>query len=62
MTEKTKQFPRGFLWGGATAANQFEGGFDEGGSGFANSDTARAVKPEERKTMCGEFSSPMALG
>ncbi|WP_153056941.1 family 1 glycosylhydrolase, partial [Streptococcus suis] len=22
-----KQFPKGFLWGGATAANQFEGGF-----------------------------------
>ena len=21
----TKQFPEGFLWGGATAANQFEG-------------------------------------
>ena len=23
----TKQFPEGFLWGGATAANQFEGGW-----------------------------------
>lgn len=57
----TKQFPEGFLWGGATAANQFEGGFDEGGRGFATSDTARAVKPEERKTMGGEFSSPMTL-
>ncbi|MGU7933890.1 family 1 glycosylhydrolase, partial [Streptococcus suis] len=31
----TKQFPKGFLWGGATAANQFEGGFGEGGRGFA---------------------------
>lgn len=28
-----------FLWGGATAANQFEGGFDEGGRGLATSDT-----------------------
>ena len=26
----TKQFPEGFLWGGATAANQFEGGWKEG--------------------------------
>ena len=24
-------FPKGFLWGGATAANQFEGGWNEGG-------------------------------
>ena len=30
----TKQFPEGFLWGGATAANQFEGGWKEGGKGM----------------------------
>lgn len=24
-------FPENFLWGGATAANQCEGGFDQGG-------------------------------
>ena len=23
-----KQFPEGFLWGGAVAANQYEGGYD----------------------------------
>lgn len=55
----TKQFPDGFLWGGATAANQFEGGFNEGGRGFATSDTARAVRPEDRKSMGGEFTTPM---
>lgn len=27
-----------FLWGGATAANQVEGGFNEGGRGLANVD------------------------
>ena len=26
-----RKFPDGFLWGGATAANQFEGGWDQGG-------------------------------
>ena len=24
-------FPKNFLWGGATAANQYEGGWQEGG-------------------------------
>lgn len=31
-------FRQGFLWGGATAANQYEGGYDEGGRGLATSD------------------------
>lgn len=26
-------FPKGFLWGGATVANQYEGGWREGGKG-----------------------------
>lgn len=29
-----KRMPKGFLWGGATAANQFEGGWQEGGKGL----------------------------
>ena len=32
-------FKKNFLWGGATAANQFEGGYNEGGRGLATSDT-----------------------
>lgn len=28
-------FPKNFLWGGATAANQFEGGWNEGGKGIS---------------------------
>ena len=32
------KFPENFLWGGATAANQFEGGFAEGGKGVNSSD------------------------
>ena len=56
MTEK--QFPKGFLWGGATAANQFEGAWNEGGRGPATSDIAIAVKPEDRKNMA-EFAAPM---
>ena len=37
----TRQFPEGFLWGGATAANQYEGGWKEGGKGISVSDCAR---------------------
>ena len=31
-------FPKNFLWGGATAANQYEGGWNEDGKGPALSD------------------------
>ncbi|MDY6035459.1 MAG: 6-phospho-beta-glucosidase [Bulleidia sp.] len=31
-------FPKGFLWGGATAANQCEGAYQENGRGLANVD------------------------
>ena len=31
-------FPKDFLWGGAIAANQCEGGFDQGGRGLSSAD------------------------
>ena len=31
-------FPEGFLWGGATAANQYEGGYLDGGKGLSTLD------------------------
>lgn len=37
MTEKLT-FPDGFLWGGATAANQCEGAYNLEGRGLANVD------------------------
>ena len=33
-----------FLWGGATAANQCEGAYNEGGRGLANVDICPAGK------------------
>lgn len=38
MVLKEKGFPKDFLWGGATAANQCEGGYKQGGRGLANVD------------------------
>lgn len=37
-----KKFPDGFLWGGATAANQFEGGWNLGGKGLSVADVVPA--------------------
>ena len=34
----SKKFPKGFLWGGAAAANQFEGAYNEGGKGLSVQD------------------------
>lgn len=38
MTETTTAFPTGFLWGGATAANQIEGAYATGGKGLSVQD------------------------
>lgn len=46
------RLPEGFLWGGATAANQCEGGYLEGKRGLANVDVIPA----------GEDRFPVALG
>lgn len=41
-------FPENFLWGGATAASQVEGGYDRGGRGLSTSDMV-AYKPRTGK-------------
>lgn len=38
MESLNKKFPEGFLWGGATAANQCEGAYNEGGKGLSTAD------------------------
>jgi len=35
-------FPENFLWGGAVAAHQFEGGWDAGGKGVSIADVMTA--------------------
>ncbi|MBR4471703.1 MAG: family 1 glycosylhydrolase [Erysipelotrichaceae bacterium] len=44
------KFPKDFLWGGATAANQYEGGWNEGGKGPNTSDAmTNGAHTEPRK-------------
>lgn len=42
-----KGFPKNFLWGGATAANQCEGAYLEGGKGLSVSDTMTVGSHQE---------------
>ena len=44
-------FPEGFLWGGATAANQYEGGCFEGGRGLATQDVRTAGSRAKKRTV-----------
>jgi len=43
-----KEFPKDFLWGGATAANQLEGGFNLGGKGLSTADMIPYIPKHER--------------
>jgi 6-phospho-beta-glucosidase len=45
---KQTPFPEGFLWGGATAANQLEGAYNEGGKGLSIFDMVTFIPKEER--------------
>jgi 6-phospho-beta-glucosidase len=49
MTAMRQGFPEDFLWGGATAANQLEGGYNEGGKGMSSADVIAWV-PKEKRT------------
>ncbi|KAF9404220.1 hypothetical protein HW555_014451 [Spodoptera exigua] len=45
MFTKQTGFPKGFLWGGATAANQIEGAYLEDGKGLSTSDLVAYKDP-----------------
>ena len=60
-------FPKNFLWGGATAANQFEGGWDADGKGVSSADVCtRGSKKIPRKvtykTPDGEIHADFMFG
>ncbi len=47
-------FSDNFLWGGATAANQCEGGYDKGNRGLANVDVI-PYGPDRFPVMMGDM-------
>jgi 6-phospho-beta-glucosidase len=47
----TVKFPEGFLWGGATAANQLEGAYNEGGKGLNLADVLPGGKDNRLKLL-----------
>ncbi|WP_186577937.1 glycoside hydrolase family 1 protein [Aquibacillus kalidii] len=47
----TVKFPEGFLWGGATAANQLEGAYQEGGKGLNLADVLPGGKENRLKLL-----------
>lgn len=62
-------FPKNFLWGGATSAAQYEGGFAEGGRGPSHMDYIDFIPPEQRQSNagneevdCARFTRNKALG
>ncbi|WP_182201681.1 glycoside hydrolase family 1 protein [Paraliobacillus salinarum] len=48
MQDMNLTFPEGFLWGGATAANQIEGAYNEDGKGLSTADMVCYQSKEER--------------
>lgn len=50
---EVKTFPKGFLWGGATAANQCEGAYNVDGRGLANVDVV-PTGPDRFPIIAGE--------
>ncbi|MDQ1234397.1 6-phospho-beta-glucosidase [Paenibacillus sp. SORGH_AS306] len=48
MTNVQQGFPKDFLWGGATAANQLEGAYNVDGKGLSSADMIAYIPKEER--------------
>ncbi|MFD1441684.1 glycoside hydrolase family 1 protein [Lacticaseibacillus hegangensis] len=49
------QFPKGFLWGGASAASQYEGAFDLDGKGLSTADVVPRYTSEQRQKYAHPF-------
>lgn len=50
-------FPKNFMWGGATAATQYEGGYNEGGRGLATNDFVTGGSQAQGRRITCRFSN-----
>ena len=60
MNKSIAEFPLGFLWGGATAANQIEGAYNVDGRGLATTDLLPYISIEDRTTAGETFRQTKA--
>ncbi len=60
MNKSKAEFPEGFLWGGATAANQIEGAYDVGHRGLATTDLLPFISIDDRATVGETFRQSRA--
>ena len=55
------RFPEGFLWGGAVAANQCEGAYNEDGKGLSTQDvTPKGIKGPATKEPTPDNMKPVS--
>lgn len=60
MNKSKAEFPKGFLWGGATAANQIEGAYDTDHRGLATTDLLPYISIDDRSTVGETFRQSKA--
>ena len=56
METMKNTFPKNFLWGAASASNQIEGAYQEGGKGLSTNDFVRYVEPSNRAKVDTTFT------
>lgn len=55
MRTVREQFPKDFLWGGATSAIQIEGGYQEGGKGLSTADMVTVGSRKDKRRITREL-------
>ena len=51
------KIPEGFLWGGAVAAHQIEGGYDKGGKGISIADVMTVGSASHSRQMASYLTN-----
>jgi len=60
-TTYEKSFPKGFLWGGATAANQVEGAWNLDGKGLSTAEVVQKADNRRKMSMGDVTEETLAI-